>query len=183
MREANHCARPLRLRMCACLVIVAGAECTAGVTTIHEGGPTVPIGQYLSAFFTQENESSIDPVAGGSTALPVAFPVRTGAMRPGHLPSPLRMPAARWLATPMFLLGDDPLSRGWLAANRQRLQRAGASGLVVNVETLEAFRGLRATAPELPMAMGCADDFARQAGLSIYPLYVSVDGQVSQQVP
>lgn len=182
MRDANWLAVRLR-HLCTLIAAAAGAPCIAGVITIHEGGPTVPISQYLAAFFAQEGEPAEDLAGSSRPSLPVAFPVRTESMRPGRLPAPVQMPAAKWLASPMFLLGDDALSTQWLAANRQRLHRAGASGLVVNVASLQAFRALRATASELPMAMGSADEFARQSGLSVYPLFVSSDGQVSQQVP
>ena len=80
-------------------------------------------------------------------------------------------------------MGDDALSRGWLAENRERLQRAGASGLVVNVASLQTFRALRALAPDLPMAPGSLDGLAPRLGSAVYPLYVPVRGPLSQRVP
>jgi integrating conjugative element protein (TIGR03765 family) len=166
-----------------CAVAVGSATSLAGLTTIHEGGPTVPIGQYLAALFPSEafEPHAAVPVQPG--ALPIAFPVTTPSMRPGRLQAPVRLRTAGWLVAPMVIVGDDPQSRQWLAANRDRLTRLGASGLVVNVTSIDAFRSLRAVAPAVPMAPGSMEPLARQAGLSVYPLFVSADGQVSQLVP
>jgi integrating conjugative element protein (TIGR03765 family) len=158
--------------LAALCAAVGSTACMAGVTTIYEGGPTVPIGQYLASFFAQESIPVTNLAAPpGNSTLPVAFPVVTKSMRSGRL------------QTPMFVVGDDSLSKQWLAANRQRLQRSGATGLVVNVASIEAFRALRALVPDVPMAPGSVEGLAQQASLSVYPLFVSVDGQVSQSVP
>jgi integrating conjugative element protein (TIGR03765 family) len=174
-----------RLHRLVCILVTAtgGASCLAGVTTIHEGGPTVPIGQYLAGFFSQGAAAAETDGPPDSTTLPVQFPVATASMRPGRLHAPLRLRTPGWLAAPMFIVGDDPLSRQWLSANRERLQRCGASGLVVNVASLEAFRALRALVREVPMAAGSVDELAQQAGLSVYPLFFGVDGRISQLVP
>ena len=161
----------------------ASATSLAGLTTIHEGGPTVPIGQYLAAFFAQEPAASDGAASAQGGALPMAFPIATESMRPGLLQAPVRLRTGGWLAAPMFIVGDDPQSRQWLAANRDKLRRLGASGLVINVANLDAFRSLRAVAPDLPMAPGSIEELARQASLSVYPLFVAADGQISQMVP
>ena len=168
-------------RQCLGALVVAtiSPHCLAALTTIHEGGPTVPIGQYMSVFTPKPAESA---TATGTT-LPISFPIITASMRPGQLPQPLRLRTAGWLTAPMFMIGDDPLSRRWLAANRERLLRAGAAGLAVNVPTLDAFKALRALAPEIPMAVGSVEGLARHSGLTTYPLFVSVDGIASQEVP
>lgn len=170
------------------LAIFAAAAATsaaslAGVTTIHEGGPTVPIGQYLAALFVQDQAPSQGTAPVRAGALPMAFPIATESMRPGRLQAHAQLRTAGWLAAPMFIVGDDPQSRQWLEANRDKLGRLGASGLVVNVASLDAFRSLRAVAPNVPMAPGSIQELARQAGLTIYPLFVAADGQISQVVP
>lgn len=162
---------------------VASTGCLAAVTTIHEGGPTVPIGQYLAAFFAQEPAASHNATPAEGGALPMTFPIATESMRPGRLQVPMQLRTAGWLAAAMFIIGDDPQSRQWLAANRDKLRRVGASGLVINVASLDAFRSLRSVAPDVPMAPGSIEELAGQAGLSVYPLFVTADGQVSQMVP
>ena len=180
-REPHH--RHQATRLVLLLATAAGGmACEAGVTTIHEGGPTVPIGHYLAAFFAQEPGPVPIATPAQASALPVAFPVRTASMRPGRLPSPVTLPAGAWLTTPMFIVGDDAQSRQWLAIHREKLRRLGATGLVVNVATVEAFRSLRAVAPEVPMAPGSAEELAQHTRLSVYPLFVSTGGQVGQEV-
>lgn len=173
-----HAHRPIVLAAAA----VASAASLA-VTTIHEGGPTVPIGPYLAAFPSQEPAALDRAAPAHAAALPMAFPIATASMRPGRLHAPVHLRTTRWLAAPMFIVGDDPQSRQWLVTNRDKLRRRGASGLVVNVASLDTFRSLRSVAPDVPMAPGSIEQMARQAGLSVYPLFVAADGQVSQVVP
>jgi len=169
----------------AVLGAAAAASVTslAGVTVIHEGGPTVPIGQYFAALSAQPSVASNGAVPAQASTLPMAFPITTPSMRPGSLHAPVRLRTAGWLVAPMFIVGDDALSRQWLAANHDKLRRLGASGLVVNVASIDAFRSLRTAAPDVAMAPGSVEALARQASLSVYPLYVAADGQVSQMVP
>lgn len=176
---------PQRLRRLAllCMAATCSAARSAALVTIHEGGPTVPIGQFLSAFFAQEVAPSNSAAPAKPSPLPVTFPVTTASMRPGRLQATQQLRTAGWLAAPMFIVGDDPQSKQWLTANRERLQRSGASGLVVNVVSIEAFRALRAHAPDVPMAPGSAEALARQANLFVYPLFVAADGRVTQMVP
>jgi integrating conjugative element protein (TIGR03765 family) len=181
-KEPHHGWRATRLGVFLATA-ACGLACEAGVTTIHEGGPTVPIGHYLAAFFTQEPGPVPSATPAPTGALPLAFPVRTALMRPGRLHSPVTLPGGAWLTTPMFIVGDDAQSRQWLAIHREKLRRLGASGLVVNVATLEAFQSLRAVAPAVPMAPGSAEELAQHTRLSVYPLFVSTDGQISQRVP
>jgi integrating conjugative element protein (TIGR03765 family) len=182
-----HRLRSFHARVHRVVVFATAASASlislAGVTTIHEGGPTVPIGQYLAGFFAQEPPAPQGTAPAQAGTLPMAFPITTESMRPGRLQASAHLRTAGWLAAPMFIVGDDPPSRQWLALNRDKLRRLGASGLVVSVATLDAFRSLRAVAPDVPMAPGSIDELARQTGLSVYPLFVAADGQVSQMVP
>jgi integrating conjugative element protein (TIGR03765 family) len=174
-----------RSRRLAVLGTAAAASATglAGVTIIHEGGPTVPIGQYLAALSAQPPVAPDGAVPAQAGTLPMGFPITTPSMRPGSLQAPVRLRTAGWLVAPMFIVGDDLRSRQWLADNRNKLRHLGASGLVVNVASLDAFRSLRTVAPDVPLVPGSVEALARQAGLSVYPLYVAADGQVSQMVP
>lgn len=183
MRELRsfHC------RWCRLLGLGATAVLSttgfAGVTTIHEGGPTRPIGEYLSGLGMPAPATRAGAGPDQAAPLPMAFPITTPSMRPGPLQSPMRLRTAGGLLTPLFIVGDDPASKQWLSANRDALHRLGASGLVVNVASLDAFRSLRAIAPGVAMAPGSIETLARQSGLAVYPLFVATDGQVSQQVP
>ena len=162
---------------------VLSASGFAGVTTIHEGGPTLPIGEYLIGLRLPESATRTGAGPVQSASLPMAFPVTTPSMRPGPLPMPMRLRTAGGLPSPLFIVGDDPGSRQWLSAHREALHRLGATGLMVNVATLDAFRSLRALAPDVAMAPGSIETLARQSGFTVYPLFIATDGQVSHQVP
>lgn len=158
--------------------------CDAGLVTIHEGGPTVPITQFTSSLTMKAGPTQVTVPAVASTAtLPASFPVSSVSMHPGRLMQPVQLRTLGSLASPMFLIGDDAMSRHWLAIHREQLKRAGSAGMVVNVASLEAFRSLRALAPEIPMAFGSMDVLARYNGLTTYPLFISTDGRASQELP
>jgi len=182
MRERLSRTGPWRL--VALWPICQAASAIAGLQTIHEGGPTVPIAPYMEPFV--RNEAPAQPHVARPTiaqqALPVAFPVKTTSMRPGRLSAPVRL---RWpgaLPVPMFIVGDDALSHQWLAANRQRLARLGASGVVANVTSIEALQALRRVAPGLPLAPASLDALAQDLGLSVYPVLMKADGHITQEV-
>ena len=179
--------RSFSRRWCRLMALGAAALLSAsgfaGVATIHQGGPTLPIGEYLAGL--RLPEPATPPGAGPVQAAswPMAFPITTPSMRPGPLQMPMRLRTAGGLPAPLFIVGDDQESKQWLSANREALHRRGATGLVVNVANLDAFRSLRALAPDVAMAPGSIETLARQSGFTVYPLFIATDGQVSQQVP
>jgi integrating conjugative element protein (TIGR03765 family) len=163
--------------------LCAPALVVAAPIVIHEGGPTVPISQYLSSFF--EGDRDQRPPSGitappGQPPVPMTFPVVTRSMVPGRLPAAFRLNLKGWLIGPVFFVGADPLSRDWLTRNRDRLTRAGATGVVVNVANLEEFRATQALAPTLPMAPASVEGLATQLRLRTYPAVISVNGLVAQ---
>jgi integrating conjugative element protein (TIGR03765 family) len=155
----------------------------AAPIVIHDGGPTVPISQYLSSFFEGDRDQS--PNAANDTIphqpqVPMTFPVVTHGMTPGKLSTTFRMNLKGWLNRPVFFIGADSFSRTWLTTNRDRLARAEATGVVVNVASLDDFRAMQALAPALPMAPASVEGLATQLGLRIYPAVISTDGLVAQ---
>ncbi|WJV25647.1 integrating conjugative element protein [Pseudomonas chlororaphis] len=101
------------------------------------------------------------------------LPVRTPGLTPGVVAQ--RNIQAPGL-TPLFLIGDDDRSRGWLAQRLVTLQQLRAVGLVVNVETAAAMQSLRALAPGLELAPVAADDLAQRLGLDHYPVLITTSG-------
>lgn len=79
-------------------------------------------------------------------------------------------------AMPIFLLGVDERSRQWLADNQPKLQSLGATGLVINVQTLDELNQLRAIAPALTLLPSPADALADRLGLNRYPLLITAEG-------
>ncbi|MGD8205905.1 integrating conjugative element protein [Pantoea sp. FN0305] len=76
------------------------------------------------------------------------LPVVIHNLHPGQQPRlALNLPGM----TPLFLIGDDPLSTEWLRQHRDALRILHATGLVVNVATLARLNALRAIAPALTL--------------------------------
>jgi integrating conjugative element protein (TIGR03765 family) len=181
MHSRARCARRALALLSAHLIACPGLAAEPGLVVVHDSGRTVPIAQYLAAFTADDPTASAEATPPTQVELPLMLPVRTPSMRPGLLGAPLAWRHPPWLITPVFLIGDDPRSRAWLGTHRARLAHARASGIVVDVESLTAFRALQQLAPELPMVPASFDDLARQIGLSVYPVYLPPQGAITQE--
>ncbi|HAE7081041.1 TPA_asm: integrating conjugative element protein [Salmonella enterica subsp. salamae serovar 42:z:1,5] len=101
------------------------------------------------------------------------LPVVTHNLHPGQQPRlALNLPGM----TPLFLIGDDPLSTEWLRQHREALKNLHATGLVVNVTTLARLIALRAIAPELTLLPVSADDMAKHLPITAYPVLITDKG-------
>ncbi|THA05876.1 integrating conjugative element protein [Rodentibacter pneumotropicus] len=81
--------------------------------------------------------------------------------------------------SPIFLIGNDDLSRQWLSKHYKNLLSQQAVGLVVNVATLDELNQLRSLAPNLVLLPTSADDLSDRLKLSHYPALITETG-VSQ---
>lgn len=98
------------------------------------------------------------------------LPIRSGSLRTGPVETrPVSLPGI----TALFLIGDDPRSHAWLQQRLPDLQRLGAAGLVVNVESADTLQALRDRAPGLSLTPVPGDDLAQRLGLSRYPLLIT----------
>ncbi len=98
------------------------------------------------------------------------LPIRSPSLRPGPVESrPVNLPSI----TALFLIGDDPRSHAWLQQRLPDLQRLGAAGLVVNVESADALQALRDRAPGLSLTPVPGDDLAQRLQLRGYPVLIT----------
>ena len=98
------------------------------------------------------------------------LPIRSPSLRPGPVENrPVNLPGI----TALFLIGDDPRSHTWLQQRLPDLQRLGAAGLVVNVESAAALQALRDRAPGLSLTPAPGDDLAQRLGLNRYPVLIT----------
>lgn len=98
------------------------------------------------------------------------LPIHSPSLRPGPVePQAINLPGI----TALFLIGDDPRSHAWLQQRLPDLQRLGAAGLVVNVESPTALQALRDRAPGLSLTPVPGDDLAQRLGLNRYPVLVT----------
>lgn len=98
------------------------------------------------------------------------LPIRSPSLRPGPVENrPVNLPGI----TALFLIGDDPRSHTWLQQRLPDLQRLGAAGLVVNVESAATLQALRDSAPSLSLTPVPGDDLAQRLGLKGYPVLIT----------
>ena len=98
------------------------------------------------------------------------LPIRSPSLRPGPVePRVNNLPGI----TALFLIGDDPRSHAWLQQRLPELQRLGAAGLVVDIESAVALQALHDRAPGLSLTPVPGDDLAQRLGLSRYPVLIT----------
>lgn len=78
--------------------------------------------------------------------------------------------------TPVFMVGDDALSREWLTLRRDELKRRHATGLVVNVSDKAALAELQQLIPGVTLLPASASEIARRLQLSHYPVLITSTG-------
>ncbi|OPA89667.1 integrating conjugative element protein [Pseudomonas fluorescens] len=101
------------------------------------------------------------------------LPVKSERLSPGKVEN--RVTNTPGLA-PIFLIGDDDLSRRWLTSRKEVLQQLKAVGLVVNVQRLGALTELRNLGEGLAMVPASADELAEHLGIQHYPLLITASG-------
>lgn len=98
------------------------------------------------------------------------LPVRSALLSPGKVE---RQSMDATGLRPLFLVGDDELSRNWLHQRAGSLRALGAVGLVVNVESAEGLARLRGMAPDLTLSPAFGDDLAQRLGIRHYPVLIT----------
>lgn len=101
------------------------------------------------------------------------LPVKSERLSPGKIEN--RVTNTPRLAS-FFLIGDDDLSRRWLAARKDVLKKLNAVGLVVNVQQHDALIELRSIGSGLDLVPASADELAERLGLQHYPLLITANG-------
>lgn len=149
-------------------------QAAAALTVVADlgGEPTAPL---FAAIHPEENTVPPSPAV-GSKALTESdlLPVISTRLHSGHVkPRTMSLPG---FSPPLFLIGDDPLSRHWLQQHRQRLLAAHATGLVVSVTDALQLDNLRRLAPGLTLLPVSGDDIAARLHLSAYPLLIDESG-------
>lgn len=135
-------------------------------------------GQLTTKYFEGINNqgAAIDSLPKSSPAsvdAALGLPIDTPEMTPGNVEArTMKLPGMQ----PLFLVGDDDLSRGWLSLRRDALIQLNATGLVINVASMGAFRDLQHHAAGLELIPASGSDLAKRLGLSHYPLLLTEKG-------
>ncbi|MCG7601775.1 integrating conjugative element protein [Halomonas sp. McH1-25] len=102
------------------------------------------------------------------------LPIESERLTPGPvMPRDLNLPGG---FTPLFLIGDDALSRQWLAERGDILRELNAVGLVIQVQDEQALQALRDAAQGLELRPASGDGLADRLGLSHYPVLINQHG-------
>ena len=176
------------LRAMACLIAsivppvispqsVPAAPRTIPTVIYNAGGE--PIAQYLKYITPEKAQRDRRPMASAPMPIPM-FPVVTTKAKPGLLGQPIRGKLKGGPDIPICVIGDDQLSRHWLTLNLATLEKMHASCLVVSVRDEAALRRLRESAGSLPLTPGSLDALATAAGIPVWPVLITPDGQISQ---
>ena len=130
--------------------------------------------EYFAGINNQGEESSGSQVLTLSTPDKASvLPIRTPELSPGGVEArSLSMPGMRSI----FLIGDDDLSRRWLALRRDQLIQLNAVGYVVNVASKAAWDDLQHQANGLKLLPVSGSDLAVRLGISHYPVLISEKG-------
>lgn len=127
----------------------------------------------LSAAETSMNVIPLPPVRMNPYSESDMLPVRSERLSPGKVENRVSNNPG---LTPIFLVGDDDLSRRWLTSRKGVLQQLKAVGLVVNVHQLNALTKLREIGDGLDMVAASADELAERLGIQHYPLLITANG-------
>lgn len=101
------------------------------------------------------------------------LPVKSVRLSPGRVQArALNAPGLQ----PLFLIGDDDLSREWLQSRIEVLRELHAVGLVVNADKQEAVQQLRQLGNGLELAPASADQLAEMLELEHYPVLITATG-------
>ncbi|PLR35047.1 integrating conjugative element protein [Chimaeribacter californicus] len=157
------------------LVIAVSLPVSAALTVVADLGGE-PTSDYFAAINNPAGEQA-PPQSLTTPTVPATvaamLPVTTPELTPGPVEQqPLFLPGMR--AT--FLIGDDDLSRRWLALRRDRLLQLNAVGYVVNISEASALNTLKAHAEGLELVPVSGSDLATRLGISHYPVLISEKG-------
>ncbi len=176
------CRYPLGVFLCALLIgclqvswVRAQTAAPVALEMLYDSGKAVPMAPYLNYLVAGVDQSGV--------MADLRFPLRS-RLRPGVLDAPgRRVFDSQWLVQPMFLIGSDQGSMGWLKLNHERLQAMHAWGVVVDAPNETAFKILQRAADGISLAPAQGpwlDAQLLQAGVSVYPVLIQNDGTARQ---
>jgi integrating conjugative element protein (TIGR03765 family) len=147
---------------------------------VYSAPDTVPAAPYWQQLARpRHTQAKVTPAPRpGVMPLEARLPLTPTTLRPG-------LPATRSVAgltAPLFILGMDPGSLHWLAAQLDNLRAIGASGFVVQAADRGDWRALqqRAQAAGLPLALLPDAGLAAGYGVTTYPVLLLPPGRAGE---
>jgi integrating conjugative element protein (TIGR03765 family) len=148
----------------------------AEITVIYDSGHTQPLAPYLEILDTTAPTTS--PALKRSPTLGAAdintlLPIHSPGLTPGPVAARSHH---RPFARPFFLIGSDQTSKQWLIKHRDRLKEIGATGMLVQAETLADLQTTAELSGGLPIMPASASDIAAALGITHYPVLITSQG-------
>ncbi len=147
----------------------------AAITVTAKSQKTIILGStqsslpYLSQFSphgkikTQKKEISFKPYQ-------MNYAVHTKELTPDSIKSSIV--DIKNLTQPIYIIGDDDLSKAWLTKYNERLKSLHAVGFIVNVKNNESYLGLSEQFNIQPIPVNGAA-FKKRLGIKHYPVLIS----------
>lgn len=168
---------PCLLTRLSCVLVLGVTSFTvqAELTVVADLG-----GQSTATYFEGINNQGKETLAQAESfpapvAAMAALPVSTPELTPGKVDARALTLQGMGMR-PMFLIGDDDLSRRWLSMRRDALVQLNAVGLVVNVDSEGALNDLKKHADGLELLPVSGSDLAKRLGLTHYPVLLTEKG-------
>ncbi len=160
------------------LLVLSWSTVASPLTTIYDSGDTLSIKDYQQDSYQQHdqygNEERPKSFIDSNAALAQQFPITTPTMTPKIIEAiELSVP---YLQVPLFIIGNDHLSKHWLSLRRQELIRIGAVGMLVEAKSSEEVESIKQLGEGLQIYPASGRDIATQLGLEHYPVLISRNG-------
>ncbi len=157
------------------LVLLPTLAC-AEVTVIYDSGATQPLAPYLEILDT--TAPPIKPALKrgpklGAADINTLLPIHSPGLSPGPVTARSHN---RPFVRPFFLIGSDQTSKQWLIKHRDRLKKIGATGMLVQAETLADLQTTAELSGGLPIMPASASDIAAALGITHYPVLITAQG-------
>ncbi len=149
------------------------------IKVIHNGANTVPAKPYYRDIEVKQGnmDAAIENARTQLASLPTPhpqptmemyFPINTTQLKVGQ-PS---QKIIKQLTTPLYIIGMDEGSIGWLKQNFAELKSIGARGVVVQAKSFKAFSRLQREAITKGMIISATsgDPLAKAYNISTYPV-------------
>ncbi|MFJ5299208.1 integrating conjugative element protein [Pseudomonas sp. NPDC088368] len=137
---------------------------------VDDKGGTSALPYYRALNPQGAQSGSATSMASSDHANPQGFPVISHRLTPARIQGrAINAPGLQ----PLFIIGDDELSRSWLLAHEQALRNMQAVGLVVNVATAERFGAIQRWINGVHISPASGDDLAQRLNLSHYPALIT----------
>lgn len=160
-----------------CYMLIFSELARAELIVVEDLGGTSALPYYRALNLLPDTEpsplQSLPPIPVKPYSEADMLPVKSARLSPGKVESrALNAPGLQ----PIFLIGDDSLSRDWLVTRIDILRELNAVGLVVNIETPEALQELRKLASGVKIAPASGDELAEMIGIEGYPVLITSTG-------